>query len=155
MPVASTFTPTKGKLSARKAPKRAKFFDNYARLGVGNFVNILGEFAGNFELNKDSDLGVFLNHNSSQGGIDEVVFDDDFSDTSLDISYGKRNRGSNWGITVGGRYQAANWYGVAPIAISSIPSGIEGEANTSYLAIGLSGKAQLFDSVLELSLIHI
>ncbi|PQJ31982.1 hypothetical protein BST92_08620 [Nonlabens arenilitoris] len=149
VPVASTFTPAKGKLSRRKAPKRAKFFDNYARLGVGNYVNILGEFAGNFEIDRDSDVGVFFNHNSSQGGIDDIAFDDDFSDTSLDISYGKRNRDSNWGITAGGRYQTANWYGVAPVALSSVPTGIEVDAGTSYLTIGLSGKAQFFDSVLE------
>ncbi|GAL76690.1 putative TonB-dependent receptor [Nonlabens ulvanivorans] len=60
-------------------------------------MNILGEFAGNFEIDRDSDVGVFFNHNSSQGGIDDIAFDDDFSDTSLDISYGKRNRDSNWG----------------------------------------------------------
>ncbi|MGJ8685264.1 MAG: hypothetical protein ACSHWW_11605 [Nonlabens sp.] len=149
VPVASTFTPDKGKLSKRKAPKRAKFFDNYARLGLGNYVNVLGEFAGNFEVDKNTDLGVFLNHNSSQGGIDDATFDDTFSDTSLDVSYGKRNRKSNWGITAGGRYQTANWYGVAPLALSSVPAGVDVDAGTSYLTLGLSGKAQFFDSVLE------
>lgn len=149
VPVASTFTPDKGKLSRLKTPKRQKFFDNYARLALGNYVNVLGEFAGNFEIDKDSDVGVFFNHNSSQGGIDEATFDDDFSDTSLDVSYGKRNRDFNWGITAGGRYQAANWYGVAPIGLASVPVGAEIDAGTSYLTLGLSGKAQFFDSVVE------
>ena len=140
VPVASTFTPAKGKLSRIKKAKRAKFFDNYARLGVGNYVNVLGEFAGNFEIDKDQDVGVFFNHNSSQGGIDEAVFDDDFSDTSLDVSYGKRNRDYNFGVTAGGRYQAANWYGVAPLALSSVPAGVDVDAATSYLQLDYQEK---------------
>lgn len=149
VPVASTFTPAKGKLSRIKAPKKAKFFDNYARLGVGNYTNVLGEFAGNFEIDRNTDVGVFLNHNSSQGGIDSAVFDDNFSDTSLDLSFGKRNRNFNWGITAGGRYQTANWYGVAPLALPIVPVGIDVDAGTSYLTLGISGKAQFFDSFIE------
>ena len=111
VPVASTFTPAKGNLSRLKPTKRAKYFKNYARLGLGNYVNVLGEFAANFEVDKDSDLGVFFNHISSQGGIDEAIADDSYSDTSLDVSYGMRNRDMSWGITAGARYQGANLYG--------------------------------------------
>lgn len=147
VPVASTFTPAKGKLSTRKKTERAKFFDNYARLGLGNYVNVLAEFAGNIEIDKDTDFGVFLNHFSSQGGIDEAVFNDAFSDTSLDLSYGKRNRGMSWGITAGGRFQTANWYG-APQGTGLIPDD-DIDVGTNYLTLGLGGKARFFDSAIE------
>ena len=89
VPVVSTFTPVRGQLNALKPKKREKYFDNYARLGLGNYTNVLAEFAGNFEIDRYTDFGVFMNHRSSQGGIDEVVLEDDFTDTALDISYGK------------------------------------------------------------------
>ncbi len=150
VPVASTFTPAKGKLSTRKKTAPAKYFDNYARLGVGNYVNVLAEFTGNFEIDKDTDVGVFLNHFSSQGGINEVEdlgLNDAFSDTSLDISYGKRNRGYSWGITAGGRFQSANWYGVPQGA--GFSPGEDADIGTNYLTAGIGGKARFFDSAIE------
>lgn len=149
VPVASTFTPAKGKLSTRKKVERAKFFDNYARLGVGNYVNVLAEFAGNFEIDKDTDVGVFLNHFSSQGGIDEAVLNDAFSDTSLDLSYGKRNRSNSWGVTAGGRFQSANWYGVSPDQVINITDPDDIDAGVKYLTLGIGAKARFFDSVIE------
>lgn len=147
VPVASTFTPAKGNLSRLKPTKRAKYFKNYARLGLGNYVNVLGEFAANFEVDKDSDLGVFFNHNSSQGGIDEVVADNSFSDTSLDVSYGMRDRDMSWGITAGARYQGANWYG--DYENTTNPLTEDSDVGFNYLSYGLGGKATFFDGVFK------
>ena len=147
VPVASTFTPTKAGLSRLKPTQRAKYYKNYARLGLGNYINVLGELAMNFEVDRDSDVGVFFNHNSSQGGIDEVVADDAFSDTSLDISYGKRSSDFNWGITAGARHQAANWYG----AFENTPNPLTEDSDVSfnYLSYALGGKATFFDGVFK------
>ncbi|MFT7386184.1 MAG: hypothetical protein ACI82E_000945, partial [Nonlabens sp.] len=147
VPVASTFTPAKGNLSRLKPTKRAKYFKNYARLGLGNYVNVLGEFAANFEVDKDSDLGVFFNHNSSQGGIDEVIADDSYSDTSLDVSYGMRNRDMSWGITAGARYQGANLYG--DYENTTNPLTEDSDVGFNYLSYGLGGKATFFDGVFK------
>lgn len=147
VPVASTFTPAKAGLSRLKPKQRPTYFKNYARLGLGNYINMLGEFATNFELDRDSDLGVFFNHNSSQGGIDDVVADDSFSDTSLDISFGKRTRDMNWGITAAARYQAANLYGDylnSPNRLLEIS-----DVKTNYLSYGIGGKAAFFESVFK------
>lgn len=147
VPVASTFTPTTGRLDKLKREKREKYFDNYARLGLGNYVNVLAEFATNFEITKDSDFGVFLNHNSSQGGIDEVEADNGFSDTSLDLSYGSRSKDFNWGITGGGRYRTANWYGDyedSPIRLTE-----DNDVGLSYLSYGVGGKAEFFESTFK------
>lgn len=147
VPVASTFTPAKAGLSRLRPAQRAKYFKNYARLGLGNYLNVLGEFGANFEIDRDSDVGVFFNHNSSQGGINEVVADDGFSDTSLDVSYGKRTRGMNWGITAGARHQAANLYGGYEFAANSLTE--DTDVGFNYLSYGLGGKATFFDSVLK------
>lgn len=150
VPVASTFTPAKGKLNRLKPQKRTKFYDNYARLGLGNYVNILGEFAGNFEINRDTDFGVFLNHNSSQGGIDEVVLNDSFSDTSLDLSFGKRHREMDWGITAGGRLQTANWYGVPQqVFDAGFLLDEDLDVGINYLSVGAGAQAQWYDAALK------
>ncbi|MFT5926793.1 MAG: hypothetical protein ACI9WL_001545 [Rubritalea sp.] len=147
VPVASTFTPAKAGLSRLKPTQKAKYFKNYARLGLGNYLNVLGEFAANFEIDRDSDVGVFFNHNSSQGGINEVIADDSFSDTSLDVSYGRRTRGVNWGITAGARHQAANLYGAYEFTPNSLTE--DSDVGFNYLSYGLGGKATFFDSVLK------
>ena len=147
IPVASTFTPAKTGLSRLKPTQKAKYFKNYARLGLGNYINVLGEFAANFELDRDSDLGVFFNHNSSQGGIDEAIADDSYSDTSLDVSYGKRTRDMNWGITAGARYQTANWYGDYENGLNLLTE--DTDVGFNYLSYALGGKATFFDGVFK------
>lgn len=147
IPVASTFTPAKTGLSRLKPTQKAKYFKNYARLGLGNYINVLGEFAVNFELDRDSDIGVFFNHNSSQGGIEESIADDSFSDTSLDVSYGKRTRDMNWGITAGARYQTANWYGDYENGLNLLTEDTDVAFN--YLSYALGGKATFFDGIFK------
>ncbi|SCX87353.1 hypothetical protein SAMN05192588_0034 [Nonlabens sp. Hel1_33_55] len=148
VPVASTFTPAKGKLSRLKPRKRPTYYDNYARLGFGNYGNIVAEFAGNIEVDKDSDFGIFLNHNSSLGGINEAVLDDSYLDTALDLSYGHRSRDASFGITAGARYQGANLYGVRePFRQQIIDQDLDDkDVGVNYLSYGLGGNLDFFDS---------
>src|SRR5699024_651920 len=78
VPVASTFTPTKGKAAKVEREKREKLFDNYARLGVGNYTNLLAELYTNFELSNTDNIGFFFQHNSTQGGIKNLFLEDKF-----------------------------------------------------------------------------
>ena len=70
VPVASTFTPAKGKAASVEKAKPIKIYDNYATLGFGNYTSILGELYSNFEISRTDNAGFFFKHNSSQGGID-------------------------------------------------------------------------------------
>lgn len=151
VPVASTFTPAKGNLSRLKPRKRPVYFDNYARLGLGNFGNVVAEFAGNIELDKDSDFGIFLNHNSSLGGIDEVVVDDSYLDTALDLSYGHRSRYASYGITAGARYQGANLYGInEPLRLQLIDQDPDDtDVGVNYFSYGVGGHLDFSDSVFK------
>ncbi|MBA6152757.1 TonB-dependent receptor [Gelidibacter maritimus] len=112
IPVASTFTPAKGKAATVNRPKAVKLYDNYASLGVGTYTTILGEVYLNHELGRGENVGGYFTHHSSSGGIDGVLLDDDFIDTKLNVNYSQRLRDLSWSIEAGGLFQKYNWYGL-------------------------------------------
>ena len=72
-PVASTFTPAKGKAAGVEKAKPIKLFDNYATLGVGTYTTILGEVYLNHAISRTESVGGYVSHHSSAGGIEGVV----------------------------------------------------------------------------------
>ena len=78
VPVASTFTPSKGKAATVEKAPPIQLFDNYATLGFGNFTSILGELYSNFQLSRTDNAGFFFRHNSSQGDIKDVRLENKF-----------------------------------------------------------------------------
>lgn len=155
VPVASTFTPAKGKAAnVKKAPK-VKLYDNYATLGFGSFTSILAEFYSNFQISRTEDFGVFLKHNSSQGGIDGVVVDDYFYDSRLNLNYGARERDMSWRTDLDVQHQFFNWYGIDPaiIELQSLidPPFITPETDVAhtYFTAGLNGSIQFDDAMFK------
>ena len=67
VPVASTFTPSKGKASGVKKLPPEKIYNSYASIGLGNYNNALADFYTSSALNRDERLDVSLNHHSSRG----------------------------------------------------------------------------------------
>lgn len=112
IPVASTFTPAKGKAATVNKPKSIKLYDNYASLGLGTYTTILGEVYLNHELGRGEHIGGSLTHHSSSGGIEDVLMDDDFIDTQLNVNYSQRLRDLSWTVDAGALYQKFNWYGL-------------------------------------------
>ena len=115
VPVASTFTPSKGKATALEKTKPIKLYDNYASFGIGNYANVLAEFYSNFEISRTDNFGLFLKHNSSQGGIDDIRLEDKFSDTKLEGNYSSRQKDMSYQINAGMEHQLYNWYGLNPL----------------------------------------
>lgn len=111
-PVASTFTPAKGKAAALDQEAASKFYDNYATLGFGNYGTIIGELYLTKNINKSAYVGGMIRHHSSQGGIKDVVLDDNFSNTQVDVTYGNVSKSLAWNADVGYQTQAYNWYGL-------------------------------------------
>jgi len=111
-PVASTFTPAKGKAAVVDKAKKAKLFDNYATLGVGTYTTILGEVYLNHELSSGENISAHVGHHSSGGGIENVLTDDSFIDSKIDLSYSQRNQDFDWTIAGGFGLQSYNWYGL-------------------------------------------
>ena len=114
VPVASTFTPSKGTASKVERLPPPVLYNSYASLGAGLYGNVLGEFYTSRTINRDENFDIGFNHLSSRGGIDGVELNDTFYDTRLDASYAKRDRDLDWGAAIGLQHQLYNWYGIEP-----------------------------------------
>ena len=101
IPVASTFTPAKGKAANVDKAKPIKLYDNYASLGVGTYTTILGEVYLNHQLNSTENVGGYFSHHSSQGGIENLLLDNDFSNTHLNAHYSQKLSNLSWKIDGG------------------------------------------------------
>lgn len=156
VPVASTFTPAKGKAATVKKAKQVKLYDNYATLGFGSFTSVLAEFYSNFQISRTEDFGVFLNHNSSQGGIDNVLTDDFFYDSRLNLNYGARERDLSWRTDLDLKHQVFNWYGTPRDSDGEVlqDGGFaiinnDSDVAHTYFTAGLNGSLDLKDSFFE------
>lgn len=149
VPVASTFTPSKGRATKVEREKRVKLYDNYITLGFGTYSNVLAEFYSNLEISKSDNFGVYLTHNSSQGGIEDVKLDDSFYDTELNLNYNSRNKKSSWNTELGLQHQLFNWYGLPEQTRldNSIIAEIDPQQN--YFSGSLGGEMELYDSFLN------
>ncbi|WP_242204855.1 TonB-dependent receptor [Aestuariivivens insulae] len=112
IPVASTFTPAKGKAAVVEKAKPVKLYDNYATLGAGTYTTFLGELYLNHAISRTESVGGYLSHHSSQGGIEGVQFDDDFSDSKINANYSSQLRDLSWNVEGGFQRQTYNWYGI-------------------------------------------
>jgi hypothetical protein len=125
-PVASTFTPAKGKAATVEKAAPIKLFDNYATVGVGTYTTILGEVYLNHAISRNESVGGYVSHHSSQGGIEDLAFDDNFSNSKININYASRLRDLSWNVEGGFQHQMYNWYGVPQSQISAAQtSGID------------------------------
>jgi hypothetical protein len=111
-PVASTFTPAKGKAEGVDKTRRDKLFSNYATLGFGNYGRVIGELFITENISSTDYIGGMFRHHSSQGGIKEVALEDSFYNTSVDLTYGSQQRSYNWNLDLGYQNQIYNWYGI-------------------------------------------
>ncbi len=112
VPVASTFTPAKGKASAVRKLPPPELYDSYASAGLGNPGNFMAKFYTSRAINRDQRLDVGFDHYSALANIDGVALDSKYANTEVDASYAKRDRDTNWGVDVGLQHQYYNWYGL-------------------------------------------
>jgi len=112
IPVASTFTPSKGKAANVDKAKPVKLYDNYASVGFGSYTTILGEVYLNHELNSGENVGGYLSHHSSQGGIEGLLLDNNFSKTGLNLNYSQKLSDFSWKLDLGADLKLYNWYGL-------------------------------------------
>lgn len=117
-PVASTFTPAKGKAAGVEKAEPVKLFDNYATVGVGTYTTILGEVYLNQAISRTESVGGYVSHHSSQGGIENLLLDDNFSDSKINANYATHLRDLTWNVEGGFQRQVYNWYGVPQSMVS-------------------------------------
>jgi len=113
IPVASTFTPSKGKAKGVVREPKDRLFQNYISAGFGNFTSPLFEAYIHSGDTRYNDFGIFINHHSSEGGINDVLLNDDFSDTRIDGYYKQFDRDYNWQVNAGVQRKQFNYYGLS------------------------------------------
>jgi hypothetical protein len=146
-PVASTFAPAKGKAANVDKSAEEKIFSNYLTLGAGNFGTVNAELFITENISNTDYFGGMLRHNSTQGGIADVVLDDKMFNTALDLTYGSRKKGMTWNADLGYQNQIYNWYGLHPSIFDDATINSIDEQQT-YQTLYLGGRLGL-DSILK------
>jgi len=147
-PVASTFTPSKGKAANVDKSAQEKIFSNYLTLAAGNYGTVNAELFVTENISNTDYFGGMLRHNSSQGGIKEVVLDDKLFNTALDLTYGSRTRALSWNADAGYQHQVYNWYGIRPNYFDQTIINAIDEQQT-YHNLYLGGRLSLGDSFVK------
>jgi len=147
-PVASTFTPSKGKAANVDKSAQEKIFSNYLTLAAGNYGTVNAELFVTENISNTDYFGGMLRHNSSQGGIKEVVLDDKLFNTALDLTYGSRTRSLSWNADAGYQHQVYNWYGIRPNYFDQVIINAIDEQQT-YHNLYLGGRLSLGDSFVK------
>ena len=147
-PVASTFTPSKGRAASVDKSADEKIFSNYLTLGAGNYGTANVELFVTENISNTDYFGGMLRHSSSQGGINDVVLDDKFFNTALDFTYGSRTRALSWNADLGYKNQVYNWYGIYPGTLDNATINSIDEQQT-YHMLYVGGRLSLAESILK------
>lgn len=153
IPVASTFTPAKGKAATVDKAKQEKLYDNYASLGIGNYTTVLGEVYLNHQLGRGESVGGYLTHHSSGDGIKDAVLNDAFWKTGININYTKKLRDYSWSVDGGGLYQKFNWYGLPKdYFLQDVADTLN--VGHRYIGVNLGGKLKFEDSYFRQAIVR-
>jgi len=117
--VTSTFSPSKIRAKSQRKKGNSKGgLDNYVVLGYGNYKTPMLELYMNNAKVKDHRYGVHIQHLSSEGGIENIRFNDAFINTSIDAFYWKQFKNYQLKSSLEYKYQSMNWYGVPEAVIT-------------------------------------
>ena len=156
-PVASTFTPSKGRAEGVGQEELGRFYKSYATFGGGNYGTLNAELFATQDLNSEEYVAGMFRHLSSQGGIKGIDLENSFYDTSLDLTYGAEAEELSWNINLGYQNQIYHWYGLPtnftnlmlPSAYDVLVWGID--PKQSFNTITLDSKIEFNNSILEAS----
>ena len=153
-PVASTFTPSKGRAAGVDKSKAETLYHNFVTAGLGNYANLFGELYITQEIGDNDYAAGMVKHLSSQGGIKDVEAEDGFMNSSIDLTYGSKQKEFSWNADLGFQAQRYYWYGVSddyrtsstltPNQISGIYDNVDQGINYSNFYVG--GKIGFNDS---------
>ncbi len=149
VPVASTFTPAKGRPKTVKREPKEFIYNNYLKVGYGNFLTPLVELFTHYNFSKYNDFGGFIKYQSSEGEIDKIILNDHYSDLNVDLFFKQSERYFDWKITGGFANNLVNWYGL-PEEITFQQSVIKSiTEKQSYGTIYFGGDVEFFDALVH------
>ncbi len=149
IPVASTFTPAKGKAKSLKRVPKERFYQNFISAGYGSYSTPIIEMFAHSNTSNYNDFGGFFKLHSSGGGIDGVELDNGFTDAKIDLFYKQSERYFEWKAAFGFDHLSTNWYGLSdeiPYTSQVINSIDEKQ---SYNDIHLQGDIEFYDALLH------
>lgn len=112
IPVASTFTPSKGKAQGLARAPKERFYENYISAGFGNYMSPLLDAFIHTGDPRYNDFGVQLNYRSSENSIKDILLDDNFSKAKVDLYYKQFESDFNWKVNLGYGRERYNYYGL-------------------------------------------
>ncbi len=149
IPVASTFTPAKGKAKTLPRVPKERFYQNFISAGYGNYSTPIIEAFVHSSTSNYNDFGGFFNLHSSGGGIDGVELDDGFTRAGLDLFYKQSERYFEWKAEASFKHLSSNWYGL-PDDIDFQEPVIESiDEKQSYNDISLGGGIEFQDALVH------
>ena len=149
IPVASTFTPAKGKAKTLQRAPKERFYQNFISAGYGNYNTSIVEMFAHSSTSNYNDFGGFFNLHSSGGGIDGVELDNGFTDAGINLFYKQSERYFEWKGEAGFNHLSTNWYGLSddiPFSSDVINSIDEKQ---SYNDIFLGGDIEFYESLIH------
>ena len=158
-PVASTFTPSKGRAAGVDKSKQERLFKNYFTSGFGNYLTAFAELYVTEEISDNDYVAGMVKHLSSNGGIKDILLDDKYLTSSIDLTYGSKQDGLSWNADLGYQIQKYNWYGVptdyAINQFSEVDRGLffndlnKRDAVQTYNNLYISGNLKLNESTFD------
>ncbi|MCF6296967.1 MAG: TonB-dependent receptor [Flavobacteriaceae bacterium] len=149
IPVASTFTPAKGKAKTIKRAPKEYIYNNYISAGYGNYSTPIVEAFIHGNNSSYNDFGGFLDFHSSGGRIKNVKLDDNFLDLNIDLFFKQTERNFKWQTDGGFNHLANNWYGLTP-EINFSNNVIESiDEKQAYTEFYLGGEIEFFNAILH------
>lgn len=149
VPVASTFTPNKGKPKGITKPVRDKLFENYISFGFGNYTSPLFEAYMKTYPTRDSEVGFIANHHSSKGGIKEIKLNNAYSDTNAHVYYKQEDSEKIWKLDLGISHGLYNWYGLPLNQVLTDDYLKNINPKHTFLGVAIKGELALSESFLK------
>ncbi len=114
VPVASTFTPAKGRAAGVKKAKPEVLYNSYASVALGNFNNADIDLYTSKDIDRgEKRIDFALNHFSSRGDIDQTPLETDLYNTHFATTFSARDRDYEWNAQLAADHKIYHWYGVA------------------------------------------
>jgi hypothetical protein len=147
--VNSIFEPNRGGYKSVSNPRPAKNYDNYLKVGYGNYSTPL--FEGFLQKkNREHEFKFFLYNKASGGGIKETRLNDNYLNTKLGVSYKNQQRYYSWTTKINYDRDVYNWYGL-PTNQSALDINEKQIYNTFTIAGGFALKKGMLKNT-EISL---
>ena len=149
IPVASTFAPDKGKAKNMELGPKENIYQNYVSVGFGMYASPLIEAFVHTSTDKTNDFGIYVNHYSSNGGLDDEKLNTNFSTTAIDLYYKKIERYFDWQANAGLKRNQVNYYGLPENHLFTDEALNTIDEKQAYKNIYVGGKINFDESIFK------